>query len=215
MKLRSKTKHTDQSLSNAPVEVQVDDKKRPTKRRKATTSTSEDAIKAKKDDPPSTVVAVVVGTVPPPTVVAAAASGGGYNTIDEYIEKIVPSDGGRRNDVRALHQLVTRLAPALDVNIADFKDTIAYGKYQYKYKSGKEGYWYKIGISCGGKQISFHCCGLIEGKYILESYGRHQVGKNCSVGKSCIRFKALHDLNIPTVEKIIVATANSDTMTSM
>lgn len=128
--------------------------------------------------------------------------------VGAFIEKIAPNESHRR-DVATLHDLVTLLAPGLEVNITDFKGTIAYGMYHYTYKSGREGDWYKIGISCG-KDISFRCCALVDGKYVLESYSDKEIGTKCWVGKSCVRFKALADLNIPVVENLILATANGE-----
>lgn len=205
MKLRSKKNQTDQSqTNNAPVELQIDgdkggtDTKPPTKRRKV----DDDDVKARKNDGPSSTVASTS------TVVVAS-----NNNIDDYIAKIARNEDQRR-DVTFLHQLVTRLAPKLEVNTTDFKNTIAYGKYHYKYKSGREGDWYKIGVTCG-KEISFHCCGLLDGKYVLESFAARQIGTQCSVGKSCVRFKALSDLNVDVVENLILATAEADILSNV
>ncbi len=197
MKLRSmKIQQTEHSSTVAAVELQIDDgkdTKAPTKKRKtAHAKTAQGDVPFKAASAPS---------------VAAASN------IDDFIEKIGANEN-QRNDLAALHQLVTRLAPNLEVNTTDFKDTIAYGKYHYKYKSGREGDSFKIGISCS-KEISLRCCAMLNGKYILESYSDRELGKKCWVGKSCVRFKALSDLSIPVVEKVILAAAEADIVTNV
>ena len=114
-----------------------------------------------------------------------------------------------RSDVQELHEMITRLAPELQPTL-EFKYTLGYGKYHYKYKSGREGDWHKIGISCG-KTISIHCCGLVDGKYVLEKFAK-RIGK-AKCGKSCVRFNKLEDLDRATLEELIQATASADIMT--
>ena len=99
-------------------------------------------------------------------------------------------DGAMREDVEALHALVTRHAPSLAPTTEFIKsNTLGYGKYHYRYKSGREGDWYKVGISCSNKSaktksISLHCCALVKGKYIVEDFtSKQNIGKTISVGR--------------------------------
>jgi hypothetical protein len=97
-----------------------------------------------------------------------------------------------RKDIQEVHNLVTRLAPNLEPTF-ELKNTLGYGKYyHYKYKKGREGDWYKIGIACG-KSISLHCCVLLNGKYVLERFAK-DIGK-AKCRKSCVHFNKLSDLN--------------------
>jgi hypothetical protein len=92
----------------------------------------------------------------------------------------------------------------------EFKNTLGYGKYHYKYKTGREGDWCKIGIVCG-TTISLHFCGLLDRKYVLEKFAKN-IGK-AKCGKSCFRFNKLSDLNKPVLEELIQTTATADLMT--
>ena len=111
----------------------------------------------------------------------------------DFIDSI--QDESKRADVQELHNRVTRHAPTLEPTL-EFDNKLAYGKYYYKYKSGREGDWYRIAIACGGKDISFHCCAMKEGSYVMEWFIKNNksLGK-AKAGKSCARFKKLDDLD--------------------
>lgn len=49
--------------------------------------------------------------------------------------------------------------------------------------------------------ISIYVCALSDGKYIAETYQK-ELGK-VSVGRSCIRFKKLDDVELPVLKKVI------------
>ena len=131
--------------------------------------------------------------------------------IQEFIDSI--DSESMRNDVQELHDLVVKFVPALKPTL-DFKDTLGYGKYHYKYKTGREGDWYKIGIACRTNTISFHCCGIVDGTYALEKFA-NKIAKNKKVrcGKSCVRFTSLNDINRSVLEELIQATGKADIMT--
>ena len=55
--------------------------------------------------------------------------------------------------------------------------------------------------------MSIYVCAVVEGKYLAETYAK-ELGK-VSVGKSCIRFKKLEDVHLPTLKKLIVLAAEN------
>jgi len=109
-------------------------------------------------------------------------------------------DDERRQGFLELHHLIRTLAPKLEPT-TDYHGLIGYGVYYYKYKSGRQGDHVKISLANNKKHMAIHCCGLKDGKYIVEQYA-DRLGK-CSTGKSCVRFKRLSDLNRPTLEALI------------
>jgi hypothetical protein len=55
--------------------------------------------------------------------------------------------------------------------------------------------------------MSIYICSVEYGQYIAEKY-KNELGK-VNVGKSCIRFKKLTDLNLQTLETVIKIAAKS------
>jgi hypothetical protein len=124
-----------------------------------------------------------------------------YGTPEDFIADI--EDPGIKADVQALHGMIRRVAPSLAPQTR-FKGTLAYGNYKVEYKSGRQGDWCKLGISYG-KQITLHCSGLVDGKYVLERFANRL--PKAKVGMTSLRFQKLSDLNLDTLEKLIHATA--------
>ena len=123
-------------------------------------------------------------------------------TPEEYIAGIDP---GRREDVQRLHDLVREVAPELEPTM-EFK-MLGYGKMRYKYASGREGEWMKIGIANNKRYISLYCCAADGEGYVAERY-RERLPK-ASIGKSCVRFKRLSDLDEATLRELIRESADA------
>src|SRR5438067_7791798 len=78
---------------------------------------------------------------------------------------------------------------------------IGYGFHTIKYANGKSREFFQIGVSGNKTGISVYVLGLKDKKYLAKTYGR-KLGK-ASVTGYCIRFKALKDINIDTLEVAI------------
>lgn len=128
-------------------------------------------------------------------------------THGEYIAEI--EDDGRREDVRKLHELVRKAAPDLEPTM-EF-GMMGYGKYHYKYKSGREGDWIKMAIANNKSYISLYCVGIVDGAYVAEGFKKRLT--KASIGKSCVRFKRLSDLDEIALEELVRATAAADLLT--
>lgn len=124
-----------------------------------------------------------------------------------YIAAIEDED--RRRDIRRLHRLVRKLAPELKPTM-EF-GMLGYGTYHYKYKSGREGDWVKLGIANNKRYISLYCCGTVDGAYVAEGFKKRL--PKADIGKSCVRFKRLSDLDPSALEDLIRSTASADLMT--
>ncbi len=78
---------------------------------------------------------------------------------------------------------------------------IGFGSYHYKYASGHEGDAMLIGFSPRKAEFSLYVSAPgNENKSLLEKLGKYKMGK------SCIYFKKLSDLDLGTLEKLSKAT---------
>ncbi len=115
---------------------------------------------------------------------------------EEYITAIAQP---RRNDVETIHALIQKTLPSLKPHI--LSGMIGYGTYRYRYASGKEGDWSLIALANQKNYISLYICSVEKGKYIAEEY-KEKLPK-ASIGKSCIRFKTLADIDLSILTEII------------
>ena len=118
------------------------------------------------------------------------------STPAEYIAKL---EEPRKADVAALHALIRKTAPKLKPFIQT--GVLAYGPYHYKYASGREGEWFRIGVASNKNYISLYICACDQIGYIPERYKKALPKAN--IGKSCVRFKRLSDLDLATLKKMI------------
>jgi uncharacterized protein YdhG (YjbR/CyaY superfamily) len=118
-------------------------------------------------------------------------------THEEYIEGLAEP---RRSEVRAVHELIRRTVPQLEPTM-EF-GIPGYGRYHYRYASGREGDWMLIGLASNKRYISLYVSGARpDGTYLAESYSQRL--PRASIGKSCIRFKQLGDLDQDTLATLL------------
>ncbi len=115
---------------------------------------------------------------------------------EEYIAAISEP---RRQDVEKIHELILKTVPTFKPRI--LSGMIGYGTYHYRYASGKEGDWSLIALANQKNYLSVYICSIENGKYIAEEY-KDKLPK-ASVGKSCIRFKTLKDIDLSILMEII------------
>lgn len=116
---------------------------------------------------------------------------------EEYIAQI--EDGSRRQDMQVLHELIQQEVPQFEPFM--ISGMLGYGKYHYKYASGREGDWSRLALANQKNYISLYVMCVEEGKYLAESY-KDKLPK-ASIGKSCIRFKRLADLDLEVVRELV------------
>ena len=117
-------------------------------------------------------------------------------TPEDYIEQI---DEPRKSQIQALYTLIRETAPSLKPFIQS--GMIGFGKYHYKYVSGREGDWFMIGLASQKSYISVYVCATIDNKYLAEDYKKKLPG--ASIGKSCIRFKNIEDIDLGVLTEMI------------
>ncbi len=124
-------------------------------------------------------------------------------TPEEYIDGL---DEPRRSDLRSLHDLVRAAAPGLEPTM-EF-GTLGYGKYHYRYATGREGDSCVVSLASNKNYISLYVQSTTPaGQYLAETF-RDRLPK-ASIGKSCIRFKRLSDVDTAVLSEIVgTAAAN-------
>lgn len=120
-------------------------------------------------------------------------------THDEYIDAL---DEPRRSDLRRLHELIRAAVPGLRPTM-EF-GMPGYGKYHYRYASGREGDWMLVGMASNKSYISLYVTATTDdGRYLAETF-QPRLPK-ASIGKSCIRFKRVSDVDTEVLAELLRA----------
>jgi hypothetical protein len=131
--------------------------------------------------------------------------------VQEQIKQYIASQPEpKRSDMQALHHTILQVMPACKLWFLDGKNSehktvsnpnIGYGSYSMKYADGSTRDFYQIGLSANKTGISVYILGIEDKEYLSQTYGK-KIGK-ASVTGYCIKFKALKDINIATLEEAI------------
>ena len=125
------------------------------------------------------------------------------STPDEYIEGL---DEPRRSQVQRLHELIREAAPALEPRIES--GMLAYGKYHYRYASGREGDWFPIGLASNKRYISLYVTAADRQRGYLAESDRDRLPK-ADIGRSCVRIRRLEDVDLDVVRELVAAGATA------
>ncbi|MBP6913047.1 MAG: DUF1801 domain-containing protein [Candidatus Levybacteria bacterium] len=123
-------------------------------------------------------------------------------SISEYIALIKEP---RKSQIIELDSIIQKTVPFLKPVFAS--NMLGYGIFHYKTKSGREGDWPVLSLASQKNYISVYVCSVTNGKYIAEEY-KDKLGK-VSVGKSCIRFKKIEDIDLEVFKKVLTEAAKS------
>ena len=78
------------------------------------------------------------------------------------------------------------------------KSIVGFGKYHYKYASGRQGEWFLTGFSPRKRDLTLYIIPGFEGYgTLLKQLGKHRTGRGC------LYLKGLDDIHLPTWRKII------------
>ena len=127
-------------------------------------------------------------------------------TVKEYLA-MLPAE--RRQGLEFIHKFIQKVAPKLKPNF--LYDMPGYGTFKYQNHKKEILAWPTIALASQKNYISLYVCAVDKGGYLAEKY-KKDLGK-VSVGKSCIRFKKLEDLNLKTLERVIKLAAKSPGLT--
>lgn len=124
------------------------------------------------------------------------------NSVNEYLEMLSPD---RREIIMYLQKLIQKASPSLTPHFA--YNMLGFGSFKYKNYKNEIIDWPIISLASQKNYVSLYICALENGEYIAEK-NKDRLGK-VSVGKSCIRFKKIEDLNLPEIEKLIKKAASN------
>lgn len=132
------------------------------------------------------------------------------NVQAQIAEYITSQPEPKRSDMQALHRIILEVMPACKLWFLDGKDSdgkivanpnIGYGLRTMTYANGTTREFYQIGMSANTTGISVYILGITDKTYLARTYGT-RLGK-ASVSGYCIKFKALKDIDIETIQAAI------------
>ena len=110
-------------------------------------------------------------------------------------------DDVRRPQLEELDARIGKVAPGLRRYVD--RGFLSYGRYSYRGRSGREGDWMCLAIASNKQYIS-----LYAGPIGLEPYVAQLPKAN--LGRGCIRFKRLSDVDLEVIDEVIRASAATD-----
>jgi hypothetical protein len=96
-----------------------------------------------------------------------------------------------RAEAKRVHALIRKTAPTLKPGVMG--GMLGYGKFHYRYATGREGDTALLALADRADGLSLYGNCVAGDRYLAEKYAK-RLGK-ARVGKSCIRFKKLDDVN--------------------
>lgn len=119
--------------------------------------------------------------------------------VSEFIAGI--EDQGKRADCKELMKLMREVTGKRATMWGT--SIVGFGKYHYKYASGREGDFFLTGFSPRKQALTI---------YIISGFNRHQelvddLGK-FKIGKSCLYVKQLDDIDRTVLEKLVKASVD-------
>ncbi len=123
-------------------------------------------------------------------------------TPQEYLSQLAEP---RRTEIAQLDALIRKTAPQLEPGI--HSGMLSYGPYHYKYASGREGDWFRIGLASNANYISLYAMAADANGYVAERYRPRLPRAN--IGKACVRFKRVSDLDLEALTELIRLTAST------
>ncbi|MDZ4767905.1 MAG: DUF1801 domain-containing protein [Chloroflexota bacterium] len=118
--------------------------------------------------------------------------------VQTFLESI--TDEKKREDAVAILDLMRDVTGEEAVMWGD--TIIGFGKYHYKYESGREGEYFVAGFSPRKANFTLYMMGGFEDQpAIMERLGKH------TTGKSCLYIKRLSDVNVEALTELIRASS--------
>ena len=118
----------------------------------------------------------------------------------EYIAKLKEP---RKSEIAKLDRVIRKTVPKLKPFILN--GMLSYGPCHYVYPSGREGDWCKIWVASNKSYISLYACAADARGYVAERY--RELLPKASIGKSCVRFLRVDDLDAKALARLLKETA--------
>ena len=118
------------------------------------------------------------------------------NSVEEYLLRVSED---RKKDIDFIHDFIQKTVPGLKPYFAT--NMIGYGSFQYLDSKKQKRDWPIIALANQKNYISIYVCAVSGEQYAAEKYEK-ELGK-VSVGRSCIRFKKIEDVNFDTLKIVL------------
>lgn len=128
-------------------------------------------------------------------------------TVEEYLAAVPPE---RQDIINFLHEFIQKSAPSLKPNFS--YNMIGYGSFLYRNYKKEDIEWPVISLANQKNYVSVYVCSVENGEYVAEK-NKNRLGK-VSVGKSCIRFKKIEDVNLDVLDEVIKLAAKNPGLVS-
>lgn len=123
-------------------------------------------------------------------------------TNKEYFASL-PDD--RREQLLKLDALIRKTVPGLKPRFG--YNMPGYGSFKYLDYKKRLIDWPVIALASQKNYISIYVCAISDGQYIAEMH-KKELGK-VNVGRSCIRFKKIEDVDLAALKKVMKLAAKS------
>jgi hypothetical protein len=117
-------------------------------------------------------------------------------TVKDYLKAVPPE---RKEAVDFFHAFILKTVPKLKPYFA--YNMLGYGAFPYRNHKHEIIEWPVIALASQKNYVSLYVCSVVDGKYVAETH-KKELGK-VSVGKSCIRFKKIDDVNLDALKKVL------------
>ncbi len=115
-------------------------------------------------------------------------------SVKAFLNSIEPET--KRKDAWGLHEIIQKITGEEPILWGD--SIVGYGSYHYKYASGREGDWMKVGFSPRKQNFSLYLLpGIEKFQELLSKLGKHKTGK------SCLYINKLADVDQEILQRLI------------
>ncbi len=120
-------------------------------------------------------------------------------SVTEFLDSV--EDEQKRTDSYTLLEKMGRISGAEAVMWGN--SIVGFGRYQYKYKSGREGEWFLTGFSPRKNALTLYLMGGLDQQAdLLAKLGKYKTGKGC------LYIKRLSDVEESVLEEMITLGVN-------
>ena len=127
-------------------------------------------------------------------------------SVDEYLHKVTPIQ--KREDSFAIMKLMQEITGEEPVMWGT--SIVGFGKYRYRYESGREGDWFLAGFAPRKQALTLYIMGGFEGQdELMEKLGKYKIGK------SCLYIKKLADVDEKVLRELVQLSAEHVAATSV
>jgi len=115
-------------------------------------------------------------------------------SVKDFIDGI--ADDTRRRDCRTIMRIMKKVTKARPKMWGS--NIVGYGKYHFKYASGREGEWFAAGFSPRVQSLTLYIMsGFRQYASLMKKLGKH------TTGKSCLYIKRLDDIDLDVLEELV------------